>query len=318
MTALNHEIYLESEEHFDGRLPTQHLGFLLADLPVAVRGAVSMALCNRSKSLGKQPNWLKRASDLRFTSHDGNGLTHLQFQLPSLNEAASDIYSQGELFESQRPDGNLTGLDLLMNVVSDIDSGKTDSDSFDPQLLYQVSKFRRFFKGSPFSGFRIRKSTGDASQEVQVTSVTVDNSLRLYGRTPSPQRVRIVGQLDGIEASTQRFSLLLDSGERIAGVYPKEISDNLQQLWRKRVLVLGTSVFRASGNLLRVEAESIDDGANASKLFSTLPVANGSSRFDPSRLLKSQGPRSGMAAIMGQWPGDETDDEIEAALECIS
>ena len=63
MTTINHEIYLESEERFDGRLPTHHLGFLLADLPVAVRGAVSMALCNRSKSLGKQPNWLKRASD---------------------------------------------------------------------------------------------------------------------------------------------------------------------------------------------------------------------------------------------------------------
>ena len=67
MTIHKHQICLESEQHFDGRLPSHHLGFLLADLPVAVRGAVSMALCNRSKTLGKQPEWLKRASDLRFT-----------------------------------------------------------------------------------------------------------------------------------------------------------------------------------------------------------------------------------------------------------
>jgi hypothetical protein len=139
----------------------------------------------------------------------------------------------------------------------------------------------------------------------------------LYGHTPTPQRVRLVGKLDGLEASTQRFSLLLDSGERVAGVYPEEISDRLQQLWRRRVLVLGTCVFRASGNLLRVEAESIDDGASASPLFSTPPVAS-RSRLDPNRLRRPQGTRSGMAAIMGRWPGDETEEEIESALERIS
>jgi hypothetical protein len=276
-----------------------------------------MALCNRSKTLGKQPEWLKRASDLRFTGHAGNGVTQLRFELPSLDAAASEVYRQALLFESGRPDGNLTGLDLLMKVVGDIDTGKADSDAFDPQLLHQVSKFKRFFKGSPFTGFRISRSGGDALQQVQVTRSTTENSLRLYGRTPSPQRVRIVGQLDGIEASTQRFSLLLDSGERIAGVYPKEISDNLQKLWRKRVLVLGTSVFRASGNLLRVEADSIENGKNAAALFSTPPVANGT-RLDPGRFLKSQGPRSGMAAIMDRWPGTETEAEVEVALERIS
>ncbi|MFO0977135.1 MAG: hypothetical protein U0996_12105 [Planctomycetaceae bacterium] len=244
-------------------------------------------------------------------------MTHLQMELPSLDVAASEVYRQAWLFESGRPDGKLTGLDLLMKVVGDIDTGKTDSDAFDPQLLHQVARFRRFFKGSPFTGFRIRRSAGDALREVQVTRSTAENSLRLYGRTPGPQRVRIVGQLDGIEASTQRFLLLLDSGERVAGVYPKEISDSLQKLWRKRVLVLGTSVFRASGNLLRVEAESIESGKNVAALFSMPPVPNGT-RLDPGRLLRSQGPRSGMAAIMDRWPGNETEAEIQVALERIS
>jgi len=35
-------------------------------------------------------------------------------------------------------------------------------------------------------------------------------------------------------------------------------------------------------------------------------------------LRKPQGTRSGMAAIMGRWPGEETEEEIEAALEQIS
>ncbi len=44
MTIFRHDICLESNQHFDGRLPTHHLGFLLADLPVTIRGTVSMAL----------------------------------------------------------------------------------------------------------------------------------------------------------------------------------------------------------------------------------------------------------------------------------
>lgn len=83
MSIQRHEICLESDQHFAGRLPTHHLGLLLADLPLAIRGAISMALRNRSKTPGKQPAWLKRASDLRFTGHGGNGVTHLQFELPT-------------------------------------------------------------------------------------------------------------------------------------------------------------------------------------------------------------------------------------------
>ena len=276
-----------------------------------------MALRNRSHGPGKQPNWVKQASDVRFIGHSGNGATHLQFELPSLEVAASTVYEQKELFASGRPDGSLTGLDLLMKVVADIDATRADSSTFDLHLLRQFSKLSRFFKRGPFTGVRISGSESNRDQRVSMTCNTVENSRNLYGRTPTPQRTRIVGQLDGIEASTQRFSLLLDSGDRVAGVYPVDISDKLQTLWRKRVLVLGTSVFRASGNLLRVEAETIDDGTNAASLFSTFPVAS-NGRLDPNRLRKSQGSRSGMAAIMNRWPGDESDEEIEAALELIS
>jgi hypothetical protein len=237
--------------------------------------------------------------------------------LPSLEAAAGEVYQQQWLFDIARPDGALTGLDLLTRVVRDIEAVQTDSDAFDPQLLHQFARFKRFFKSGPFSGFRIEGSESNAIGEVRITRRTTENAILLYGRTPTPQRVRLVGKLDGLEASTQRFSLLLDSGERVSGVYPEDNSDRLQSLWRKRVLVMGTSVFRVSGNVLRVEAESIDDGAGASSLFSTLPVANGT-RLTPGRVRKPQGARSGMAAIMGHWPGDETEEEIEAALERIS
>ena len=35
-------------------------------------------------------------------------------------------------------------------------------------------------------------------------------------------------------------------------------------------------------------------------------------------LLQTQGPDSGIQAIRGQWPGEETDDEVFAALDYLS
>ena len=76
-----------------------------------------------------------------------------------------------------------------------------DSNAFDPRLLHQVSKFKRFFQSGPFTGFRMIGTVRDVPGEVNVIRTTLEKSLRLYGRTPTPQRTRIVGQLDGIEAS---------------------------------------------------------------------------------------------------------------------
>lgn len=316
MTNHTHEIILDSEHQFGARVPSHHLGYLLADLPIAVRGAASMAVRNRSRVPGPQPEWLSRAGDLRFVGHSGNGATHLRFELPSLESAAPAIFQQQQLFD-MLPDGRQTGLDLLIRVVSDVTAQNADSEAFDAQMLRRVSGFRRFFRKGPFTGFRIVGSSAAPQQEIAVTSQTCETSAMLYGSTPRPQRVRIAGALDKIEASTQRFALLLDSGERVSGVFPGELADRMAELWRTRVLVMGKAVYRASGRLLRVEADDIQPGESAPSMFSEAPLP-GNARLDPGRLRRTQGPRSGMAAIMGEWPGDETDEDIEAALEQLS
>jgi hypothetical protein len=41
-------------------------------------------------------------------------------------------------------------------------------------------------------------------------------------------------------------------------------------------------------------------------------------KFDRSLLHQPQGPNSGLNAVMGKWPGDETEEEILALLEELS
>ena len=68
---------------------------------------------------------------------------------------------------------------------------------------------------------------------------------------------------------------------------------------------------------LAAAGQEVKPGENESAVFSRMPTPH-HAKLDMSKLRKPQGPRSGIAAIMGKWPGDESDEEIELALKRLS
>jgi hypothetical protein len=312
-----HRILLQTDQQFGRRLPPLHVGRLLAELPHAIRAAISMAFRNRSTASGRHPAWLQRAADIRFVDHQGNGESVLFFEAPTLGEAAEEIYQQQPLFPEMRPDPLDTGFDLFGDVVKDVRDLNSDSERFDPSLLRRVTNFRNVFERSPFCEVDLTSRRYSEKSPAKLNPEVVASAKKLLGRTPAPQRVRLVGTLDGLEASTQRFSVLFDTGEKVTGVFPDDKIDTMQGLWRDRVLVLGTAIYRASGRLLRIDADDVRPGRHEAAIFSRLPTPP-HERIDVARLHREQGRRSGLAAIMGRWPGDETDEVIEAALKQLS
>lgn len=299
------------------RLPPEQLGYLLIDLPRAVSNAVAMAVMNRSHPKGRRHAWLRQAADIRYLGHSNGDQGALHFEAPQLGDAAPKLFEQKLLFRDLMPDPQVTGFDLFYHVLADIDRGSDDSPNFDPALLRRVHKMGRIFRRGPFIGFKFADHHQQDLPPVNLSANVAAAANTMIGRTPAPQRIRLVGQLDGIEASTQRFSLVLDSGDRIMGTYGDDQADEMRQLWSKRVLVLGSAIYRASGRLLRIEAEQLLSGEQEPALFSQLPKPR-HEKLDTARLRQPQGTRSGMAAIAGAWPGDENDAEIAAALEQIS
>lgn len=319
MSTVVHKVVLKNNEHFGRKLPLHHLGMLLAELPLAIRASVSMAFRNRSHIKGRRPGWLDRASDVRFVDHQGNDESVLFFEAPRLGDAASDIYAQQALFPEadDRPAQEDTAFDLLGDVLTDIQARNADSAHYDPSLLHRITLFNRVFKKGPYSEVDFTSRRFPTESPARFTPGLVESAKVLLGGTPSPQRARIVGQLDGLIASTQQFSMLLDSGEKLVGVFSDEHIDAMHELWRKRILVLGTAIYRASGRLLRIDAEAVKPGENEPSIFSRMPSPP-RSKFDTTKLRKPQGPKSGISAIIGKWPGDETEEEITAMLEELS
>ncbi len=137
------------------------------------------------------------------------------------------------------------------------------------------------------------------------------NALLLSDQTPTPRQVRVVGKLDMVRHSTRSFGLLLADDQEVRGILQEGDSDLLQQYFGKEITVFGKAVYRPSGTLLRIDAQEILDKVEGRSAFSIVPPAF-THRFEQDRKVQSS--KNGVAVFFGSWPGEETDDELLAAL----
>ena len=120
-----------------------------------------------------------------------------------------------------------------------------------------------------------------------------------------------------IRASTQSFALRLDDGQQVRAALVAGQIENLEPLVHQRVLVLGKAVYRASGRLLRIDADEVLLSSEQDRFFSTIPPPT-QTMLNLKEVLRGQQGKMGLGAIIGKWPGDETDEDIEEALKELS
>jgi len=195
-------------------------------------------------------------------------------------------------------------------------SGRSDSDLFDQPLL---STFRRFecILASGFTSLELTNGDARRTAPVIVDADSIRAVDQLIRSTPHPQRARVSGTLDTIRHSDRMFTLLIEGGKAAKGIAEGIAAEQLAELFGQHVIVSGTAVFRPSGGLLRIEAETIEPAGSDAAVWARVPAPL-FRIMDAASLRQPQGPRSGVNAVMGRWPGDESDDEVAAALRELS
>ncbi|HEX3997235.1 MAG TPA: hypothetical protein VHX65_01665 [Pirellulales bacterium] len=315
MSTTIQTVTLSSKGHFGRNVPPKAFGELLRAIPDAIRLSVRMAFESRSRATGKLPKWLAPASDIRFLDHGGHDETFLHFEVPRLGDAAAEIYRQQELWPT-RPDPEDTGFDLLGDVISDVAASDVDSERFDRPLLRQIERFSRGLNGT-FQRLAFPGNRFSQAQPVVINSAVIGAASKLCHGTPEPQQTRVAGKLDMIRSSTNTFAIKLKDGQDIHGVLNEGKIADFKGLLEQNVLVLGKAVYRPSGKLLRIDADHVSAAAEWDQFFSTIPKPK-RSRFDLRGVLREQQHKNGMTAVFGKWPGNETDEQIAAALREMS
>ncbi len=315
MSTVIQTIRLRSAQRFGRKLPPGPLGKVLYVLPSAVRRSVLMAVEGRSVPRRPYPAWLTAATDVRLVDYGGEDETILFFEAPRIGDAAPVLYEQKPC-RSPLPEPEDTGLDLLADVLADLWTGNPNSDRFDRPLLRDLIRFRPAV-GKTFEAIEVQGRRYSAENPARLDIRVLETAERFRAGTPASQRARVVGTLDMVRASTRSFAIRLEDGQELRGVLLVGQISDIAPLLEKQVLVLGRVQYKPSGRVLRIDADTLMPATGDMSVWSRIPPARGQP-VEIARLRQAQGPRSGLPAIIGRWPGDESDEEIEAWLKEIS
>jgi hypothetical protein len=303
-----HTLRLSGPGSRGARIAAPLLRDLLDTLVTGAEQAVRLRVEGRSTDHGKPPAWLDKAVAFDLVTIEA-GSTSLLLEAPSLAEALSGRPAPSEAFvpfEAER-----SCLDLLADAMADALAGNEDSELFDNGLIATMSSLGKALRHG-IDGIEL----GGVNRPLRMTSEGLDVLRRLRRQTPRDQQIILVGTLDSLRHSDRMFSMLLDTGEAVRGVLAGEKIDMAEvgTLWGCRVRVGGVAKFRPSGRVLRIEAAVVEPAAGEGSFFSRIPKPI-DRRIDSRSLLQPQTPSTGVGAIFGTWPGDETDDDLLRMLK---
>lgn len=292
----------EYELHLDGLHASAVPLAILRDVAeLIVEGcarAARLAAEGRSTARGTPPVWLGESSDVRLVGIREGSLV-LDVTARSLDEIAPGVFSisAGE-----------TALDLLMVAIDDALQGRRDSERLDLGVLQTLVKTRALF-GRGSGRLRIARVGGPS---IELSESAVERFQRLATETPAPKVDRVVGFLDSFTISTRTCVLRLVDGTSLkANVGANVDLDQLKSLLGLDVVVEGMIAFRPSGRPQRVELDYVAQATASDQLWQRTP--RGELAGEQFGL-----PTGDLAPLFGEWPGDEDDAQIFAALRELS
>lgn len=282
---------------------------LLDALVEGTRGAVRLRMEGRSSARGTSPSWLGRAAAFDVVAIE-DGSTKLMLEATALAQAVPEQFQQMQMFGGL--DGSLSCLDLFGESLRDAVAARPDSDLYDDQLLDTFGTISRIFD------YGVEELQIHGVERLSVNAPATGSLKALKRTIPADQRVVVVGKLDALRHSDRMFTLVLDDGRVLRGVVTASVDlEVLATLWGKRARIGGLAKFRPSSAVLRLEAESVVEAQEELSFFTAMPRPL-LHELDLRLLHQPQGPRSGVAAIFGAWPGDESDEEFEQAISEMS
>jgi hypothetical protein len=308
LTMPEHTLRITSPTADGKRISGPLLRDLLDLVSDGARRALRLRVEGRSTAKGTHPSWLDSGAGFDFTGLSaGSCVVHLE--APTLALAAPEAFAQGNLFL----DNQATAIGLWTQSLTDAIEGKADSELYDVGLLSKTEADLARIFGASVEEIEIRNGSS-AAPPLVIGHEAIAQIRSLRDQTPPSRRVRVSGRLDTLRHSDRRFTLILEDGSSVTGVADGVDDGALSALWGKLAVISGLAVFRPSGALLRIEADHVAPAlGNDMAIFSEIPRAT-PDELDLRSLRKPQGARSGVNAIFGKWPGDESDEEFAALI----
>ena len=308
-----HRLILMGGVHPGLRVAASVLHEAVGALLEGARLAARFTLEGESVQKGPRPAWLDAACAVQITGLSA-GSAVIQLEAPTLREVAATHGREGAPVWADMDPGwtERTAIDLFGRVLASLIEGDADDVLADRGLLDTCVRFARLPSGE-FTGVRLDGLVGRPTP-LTLTAAHARQIELLRDETPPPQAVRVAGKLDTISASRSDLILRLKDGGKIPVRLEDHDPEALRTLFGKSVVVSGVAQYRPSGRLLFLKGEAMFEAGPGDQLFEVAPVARQRLPLVPPG---AQDRAAGVAAFFGTWPGDESDEELLAAVQAL-
>lgn len=309
---MNYDIKLQGAEEDNGTIEFDRLIQLAEIIKSIAKGALQIRLVGFSKLMGQPPKKISNALKIRLSGlYEENLYNALELECEPFSKYL--IGWQGEIFNPTILDElpNLTPVSLVMNTFRGVLEQDKDYEWVDKPLLKKLSDFKGLFLNDLET---IQFSNRGSVPELILKKNDFDKINSIQESIPEAQFAVISGKLDTLKYSASRILVETNEGF-VNGILSEDIStDDISKYWGKDITLTGTAHYKPNGRLSFIEVERIFPMEESNVFFNKIPKTE-SIELQIKRQLSEKKHFNYLSEIVGQWPGEESFEEILTQLD---
>lgn len=308
---MNYDIKILGTKEDNGTIELDRLSFLAKSTKdIATK---SLMLKYRGFSQINPDKNLKKALEIKLENITGdeNEGTKLTFDCNNFSETIKTL--QLNAFLNKEDILKMSPMALVIDSFRQaLDENESNVD-LDKPLLKSLLTFKRNFINEDEIFYL---SNRGSIPEVKITKDDFLKISKLEDSIPEPRKVIVSGKLDEMKVSKGKLGL--QTLEGIVNVFTNNnfIIENIVEFMGKEITISGMAHFKPNGQLSFIDIQEYKKSSENDKYFSKKPFA-----FDTKQQLLFQVEKkktlNPLKNIIGQWPGDENDEEFDEILKSL-
>jgi hypothetical protein len=305
-----YEIRISGAEQDDGKIELHRLAILAQSITDIASGALRIRLSGISTERGRKNDRIANAVKIHL-SNLKEGSTILEFECDSFKETLAG--QQGDAFNAEilevLPDQ--TPMSLVIESFRESLNSKEDIRHLDKSLLKKLKNFEKIFLSKEET---ITFANNGTIPSLSLKEEDFKRIQELEESIPEPQEIIINGVLDELKYSKLKVTIATADGP-ISGVLSDSFeTEEISKYWGKTLTISGRAHYRPDGRMALVYIEKIFEPSEADKYFSKISKKE-TVEQQIQRQQKQLKYRNHLNEIVGQWPGDESIEDILKDLD---